>query len=139
MLHFFGKISSLECKRHVICDTNLEGVKLEKLQTNFLERIDESNGCMEILTSGLVEAAPFPPALLSPESLQICIDHHDVRSKSIINKDGEPMLSISRETIASVLCLSKSIFVSFSPIQSLAEYRETPSKYRNILARKWTE
>ena len=60
MLHFFGNVSSLECKRNVICDTNLEGVRLEKLQTNFLERVDELNGFMEILTSGLTEGQLFP-------------------------------------------------------------------------------
>ena len=78
---------------------------------------------MEILTSGLVEAATFPPTLLSPELLQLYIDHYDVRSKSILNKDGESVLSISKETIASVLRLRKSTFAAFSSIQSLAEYR----------------
>ena len=52
---FFGNVSSLECKRPVICDTNLEGVKVEKLQANFLEQADEVNGCLEILTSGLMK------------------------------------------------------------------------------------
>ena len=136
MLHFFGNISSFKCKRPVICDTNLEGVRLEKFQKNFLEHVDELNGCMEILTSDLLEAVAFPFALLSHELLQFCIDHYDVRSKSIINKDGEPMLSISRETIASILFLVESKFATFSPIQSLVEYQETPRKYRNILSRK---
>ena len=71
---------------------------------------------MEILTSGLVEAVAFSPTLLCLELLQLYIDYNDVRSKSIINKDGEPMLSISRETIASVLCLLESTFAKFSPI-----------------------
>ena len=65
------------------------------------------NGCMEILTRGLIEAAAFPLALLSAQLLQLCIDHYDVRSKSILNKDGEIVLSISRENIALVLRLLK--------------------------------
>ena len=94
---------------------------------------------MEILTSGLVKATTFPPALLSPRLLQICIDHYDVRSKSIVNKDGGPILSISRETFASILHLLESTFPTFSTIQSLAKYRETPSKFCNSLTMKWTE
>ena len=69
ILHLFRNVSSLECKRPIVCDTNLEGVKVEKLQSNFLERADEINVCMEVLTSGLIEAVAFPPALLSPELL----------------------------------------------------------------------
>jgi hypothetical protein len=117
----------------------LEGVRVEELQSHFLERADETNVCMEILTSGLIEVVAFAPALLSLELLQICIDHYDIRSKSILNKGGEPVVSISRETIYSVLCLPESTFATFSPIQSLAEYRESPNNYHNILARKWTE
>ena len=139
VLHFFENVLSLQCKRPIISDINLEGVRLEKLWTNFLEWADELNGCIEILTSGLVEATTFPPALLSPEFLELCINHYDVRSKSILNKYGEPVLSIFRETIASVLCLPECTFAAFSPIQSLAKYREIPNKYCNILARKWTE
>ena len=46
ILYFFGNVSSLECKRPIISDSNLEGVKVEKLQANFLERADEMDGCM---------------------------------------------------------------------------------------------
>lgn len=109
------------------------------MQQNLLEYVDESNGCIEILTSGLVEATTFPPALLRHELLQICIDHYDVRSKSIVNKDGEIVLSISRETISSILCLPKRNFATFSLIQSLAKYQETLSKFCNTLTRKWIE
>lgn len=55
-----------------------------------------------------------------------------------MNKDGELVLSISRETISSVFCLSESTFAAFSPTQSLVEHQENPDKYRNIMARKWT-
>ena len=139
VLHFFGNVSSLECRRPVICDTNLEGVKLENLQEIFIEYANETNGCMEVLTSGLIEAITFPLALVSLEVLQVCIDHYNVRSKSIVSKDGNTILSFSRETIAFVLCLLESTFIAFSPIQSLAEYQETPSKFCNTLARKWTK
>jgi len=139
ILHFFGNVSSLECKRPVIYDTNLEGVKLDNLQSNLLEYANEKNGCMKILTSGLIEAATFPPSLLSPKLLQMCIDHNDVRSRSILNNDGEIILSISRENISSILHLLEITFVAFSPIQSLAKYRETPRKFLNTLSTKWTE
>ena len=101
ILHFLGNVSSLECKKPVICDTNLEGVKVEDLQAKFLEYANEVNGCMEVLTSGLIEATAFPPAFIIPKLLQLCIDHYDVRSKSIVSKDGNTILSITRETIAS--------------------------------------
>ena len=57
---------------------------------------------MEVLTSGLIEASTFPPAFISLELLQFCIDHYDVRSKSIVSKYGNTILSITRETIASI-------------------------------------
>ena len=115
-MHFFGNVSSLECRRPVISDTNLEGVKLENVQENFLEHADKSKGCLEVLTNGLIQAATFPPSLLSPELLQMCVEHYDVRSKSILNQDGETMLSISRETVASVLRLPESTFVALPPL-----------------------
>ena len=69
VLHFLGDTSGLECKRPVICDTNMQGVKIESLQAKFLEYSSETNGCMEVLTSGLIEAATFPPSFVSPELL----------------------------------------------------------------------
>ena len=60
VLHFLGNVSSLECKKPVIYDTNLEGVKVENLQAKFLEYASETNGCIEVLTSGLIEATAFP-------------------------------------------------------------------------------
>ena len=87
VLHFLNDVSSLECKKPIICDTNLEGVKVENLQAKFLEYANETNGCMEVLTSGLIEAATFPPAFVSPELLQLCIDHYDFKSKSIVSSD----------------------------------------------------
>lgn len=94
---------------------------------------------MEVLMSGLIEAATFPPTFINPELLQLCIDHYDVRSKSIVSKDGNTILPISRETISPVLQLTTNIFFTFSPIQALAEYQETPNVFRNTLARKWTK
>ena len=61
ILHFFDNVSSLECKKLVIYDKNLEGVKVEDLQAKFLEYANEVNGCMEVLTSRLIKAASFPP------------------------------------------------------------------------------
>ena len=136
VLHFLGDVSSLECKKPIICDTNLEGVKVANLQAKFLEYANETNGCMEVLTSGLIEAATFPPAFVSTELLQLCIDHYDVKSKSIVSRDGTTILSISRETISSILRLTTNTFSAFSPTQALAEYRATPSKFRNTMARK---
>ena len=129
VLHFLGNVSSLECKKPVICDTNLEGTKVENLQAKFLEYASEANGCMEVLTSGLIEAAAFPPAFVSPELLQLCIDHYDVKRKSIVSEDGTTILSISRETISFVLHLTTNTFAVFLPTQALAEYRATPSKF----------
>ena len=54
-------------------------------------------------------------------------------------RDDSTILSISRETIASVLRFSASTFAAFSPTQVLTEYQETPSKFHNTLARKWKE
>lgn len=139
VLYFFSNVSSLGCERPVISDTSLEGVRLDKLQANFLEYADKSNGCVEVLTSGLIEAVTFPPSFLSPELLQICIDHYDVKSKSIVSEDGKTVFLISRETITSMLRLSESTFIAFSPVQSLAEYRENPNTFCNTLARKWTK
>ena len=125
VLHFLGNVSSLECKKPIICDTNLQGVKVENLQAQFLEYSSETNGCMEVLTSGLIEVAAFPPALTSPKLLQLCIDHYDVKRKSIVSEDGTTILSILRETITSVLHLTTNTFVVFSPTQVVAEYRAT--------------
>lgn len=47
---------------------------------------------MEVLTTGLIEAASFPPAFVSPELLQLCIDHYDVKIKSIVSRDGNTIL-----------------------------------------------
>ena len=58
---------------------------------------------MEVLTSGLNEAIVFPPTFISPKLLKVYIDHYDVRSKSIVSSDCITILSISRETIASIL------------------------------------
>ena len=69
VLHFLDDTSGLECTKLVICDTNLQGVKVENLQAKFLEYSSEANGCMEVLTSGLIEAATFPPSFVSPELL----------------------------------------------------------------------
>lgn len=139
ILHFFKNVSSLECKKPIIYDTDLEGVKVKKLQANFLEQANEENGCLEILTNGLIEFASFPSTLLSPKLLHICIGYYDVRTKSILNKDGELVLPISRATISSMLCLPKCTFAAFTSTQSLVEYQEKPSKYYNILARKSME
>ena len=62
-----------------------------------------------------------------------------MRSKSILSEDGTPILSISREIVASVLRLTTNTFVVFSPTQAVAEYRETPSIFQNTLAKKWAE
>ena len=129
ILHFLGNVSSLECKKPIIYDTNLEGVKVENLQAKFLEYASEANGSMEVLTSGLIEVVAFPPAFMSPELLQLCIDHYDVKSKSIVSEDGTTILSISRETMSYVLCLTTNTFVVFSPTQALAEYQATPIKF----------
>ena len=90
-------------------------VKVENLQVKFLEYASETNGCMEVLTSGLIEVVAFPPTFVSPELLQLCIDHYDVKSKGIVSRDGTTVLSISRETISSVLRLTKNTFSTFSP------------------------
>ena len=81
----------------------------------------------------------FPPTLLSLELLNLCIDHYHVRTKSILNKYGEPVLSISRETVSSVLHLPECTFSKFGPTQSLVQYQECLEKYCNMLARKWIE
>ena len=129
VLHFLGNVSSLECKKLVICDTNLEGVKVENLQANFLEYTSQANGCMEVLTRRLIEAVAFPPTFVSLELLQLCIDHYDVKSKSIVNEDGTTILSISRETISFVLRLMTNTFAILSPTQALAKYQATPNKF----------
>lgn len=121
VLHFLDNISNLECKKPVICDTNLERVKVEELQVKFLEYANEVNGCMEVLTIGLIEAFAFPPAFISPELLQFCIENYHVRSKSIVSKDGNTILSITREAIASIFQLTTNTFVAFSPTQALAK------------------
>ena len=103
MLHFFGNISNLECRKPFISDTNFEGVRLKKLQANVIDQADKDSVNLEILTSGLIEAATFPPSFVCLELLQLCIDHYDVRTKNILNKDGKLVSSISRETISLVL------------------------------------
>ena len=80
-----------------------EGVKVENLQAKFLEHASETNGCMEALTSGLIKATAFPPTFVSLELLQLYIDHYDIKSKSIVSRDDTTILSISRETISSIL------------------------------------
>ena len=44
------------------------------------------------------------------------------------------MLSITRETISSILWLPEYTFVAYGPTQSLVQYQEKPAKYRNIMA-----
>ena len=104
----------------------------------FLKYVDEVNECMEVLKSGLIEAATFPPAFISLELLQLYIDHYNVRSKSIVRKDGNTILSITRETISSIFWLTTNTFATFSPTQALVEYPKTPSQFCNTLARKLT-
>ena len=53
-LHFFSNVSILECRKPYISNTNSEGVKVENLQEKFIEYANEVNGCMEVLTSGLI-------------------------------------------------------------------------------------
>ena len=77
---------------------------------------------MEVLTSGLIEAAAFPPAFTSPELLQLCIDNYDLKRKSIVSEDGTTILSISRENITLVLHLTTNIFAMFLPTQAIAKY-----------------
>ena len=129
VFHFLGDTSRLECKKLVICDTNLQGVKIENLQAKFLEYSSETNGCMEVLSSGLIEAVAFPPSFVSPELLQLSIDHYDVRSKSILSEDGTTVLSILRETVASVLHLTTNTFAVILPTQAIAEYRANPTTF----------
>lgn len=89
------------------------GVEVEKLQEKFLEK-DEVKWCLEVLTSGLLEAVAFPPAFLSPKLLQFYIDHYDVKTKRIINKNGELMLFISKETISFISKFLECAFSGFS-------------------------
>ena len=56
-----------------------------------------------------------------------------------MSEDGTTILSISRETVTSFLRLTTNTFAVFSPTQAVAEYRATPSKFQNTLARKWIE
>ena len=116
-MHFLSNVSSLECKKLVICDTNLDGVKVENLQAKLLEYASKTNGCMEVLTSGLIEAAAFPLAFVSLELLHLYIDHYDVKSKSIVSSDGTTILSISRETISSMLQLTTNTFPHSHPLK----------------------
>ena len=105
VLHFFGNISSLECRRPILFDSSIEAVRVEKIKENFLDQVNKVNGCSKILMSGLLKVATFPHALLRHELLQLCIYHYDARTKSILNRNGELVLSIMRETISSILCL----------------------------------
>ena len=77
---------------------------------------------MEVLKSGLIKATAFPPTFVNPELLQLCIDHYDVKSKSIVSRDGNTILPISRETISSIFQLKANTFAAFSPTQALAKY-----------------
>lgn len=90
------------------------GFEVDKLQKKFLDQA-EVKGCLEILTSGLLEEVTFPPTFLSLELLQFNVDHYDVKTKSILIKKGDRMLSITIETISFVLKLLEFSFFIFYP------------------------
>lgn len=61
-LHIFRNIFSLACTEPIVSDKNLKGENLEVLKERVFKGIDGSFG-VEILSSGLIEAAAFPPAI----------------------------------------------------------------------------
>lgn len=130
VMHFFGNTSSLEYWWPVISNTNLIRVKVEKLQEKFLEEA-EIKGCLKVFISRLLKDIVFLPTLQSLELLQYCLNHYDIKSKSILSKNGEPLLSITRYTISFVLKLCKSPFASFNSTQSLVQFWEDPLKNHN--------
>lgn len=131
-MHFFGNASSLECKKPVLFDTELMGGDVDKLQEKFLDQA-EVKEYLEVLTSGLLKTTTFPPTFLSPELLQFCVDHYDTKTRSIPSKNGEPMLSITRETISSVLKLPQCAFASFA---LASQWFNTKKILQNVVT-KW--
>lgn len=120
VMHFFKNTSSLECQCPIILDNNLMGVKIEKIQERFLEK-GEIKGCLEVMVRRLKVVA-FPPTLQSCELLQHYINHYNIKSKIVLNKNGKPFISITRETIASIFKLPEFSFSNFSPTHSLVQF-----------------
>ncbi|GLJ46408.1 hypothetical protein SUGI_0978030 [Cryptomeria japonica] len=52
-----------------------------------------------VLSSGIIEAAAFPPAIPCPELVRECIGRYDPVFKTIRRDNGETLLAINRELV----------------------------------------
>lgn len=135
-LHLFGNIFSLACTEPIISDTNLKGGNLEVLKERVFKGIDGSFG-LEILSSGLVEATAFAPAIPCPELVRECIARYDPISETIKRDNGETLLAINREVISSIFKLPDYQFSNFSPAQSITEFNADRTGHWNNIAKYW--
>lgn len=93
-LHLSRNIFSLACIEPIASDTDLKGEKLEVLKERVFKGIDCSFG-LEILSSGLIEAATFPPAVPCPKLVRECIVRYDPIFEIIKRDNGETLLAIN--------------------------------------------
>lgn len=135
-LHLFGNVFSLVSTEAIVSDTDLKGENLEDLKERVFKGVDKSF-CIEILSSGLLEAAAFPPAIPCPELVRECIARYDPVSETIKRDNGETLLAINREVIASVFKISDYQFSNFSPAQSISEFNADRARHRNNVAKFW--
>lgn len=114
--------SWLVCTLSELEDTFLSSVDLDE----FHERARNPTGpplMQRILDSGLVEAAPFPPAVSCPELVLECMNRYDPIERCVRSTDGEVLLRVSQEVVVAIMkrpekeqyedwtvCKSKGIF-----------------------------
>lgn len=135
-LHLFGNIFSLACTEPIVSDTDLKGENLEVLKERVFKGID-SSFVVKVLSSGLIEAATFPPAIPCPKLVRECIARYDPASKTIMRDNDETLLAINHEVISFVFKLPDYQFSNFSPAQLITEFNTDRTRHRNNVAKYW--
>lgn len=133
-LHLFKNIFSLDCIESIVSDTDLKGENLEALKERMFKGI-EGYFHLEILSSGLIEASAFPPAIPCPKLVRECIARYDPISETIKRDNGETLLAINREVISSVFKLPDYKLSNFSPAQLVTEFNADKSGHQNYYSK----
>lgn len=133
-LHLFGNVFSMASTEAIVSDTDLKDENLEDLKERVFRGVDKSF-CIEILSSGLLEAATFPLAVPCPELVRECNARYDPVSETIKRDNGETLLAINHEVISLVFKILDYQFSNFSPAQSISEFNADRAGHRNNVAK----
>ena len=92
-LHLFGNTHSLQCRSHIIADTNLLGVDLGGVFERLCERLTKPFST-KVLDTNFLMASTFPLAYPYPELIQECIHMYNVSKGNILKKYGSILLNV---------------------------------------------